>query len=69
LEEKTKKVSAPFKRIAKDVKKKEDEIITLEKKIVDRQISTARKLLNFETENAKRFEFSPADDVSKKTLS
>jgi hypothetical protein len=69
VDKKTKKVSAPFKRIAKDVKKKEDEIITLEKKIVDRQISTARKLLNFETENAKRFEFSPADDVSKKTLS
>jgi hypothetical protein len=65
----TKKVSSAFKRNAKAVKKKEDEIIATEKKIVDKQISTARKLLNFETENAKRFEFSPADDVSKQTLS
>jgi hypothetical protein len=65
----TGKISSAYKRLAKDVKKKEDEIITLEKQIVDRQISTARKLLNFETNNAKRFEFSPADDVSKQTLS
>lgn len=65
----TKKISSPFKRLAKDVKKKEDEIIALEKQIVDRQISTVRKLLNFETNNAKRFEFSPADSVSKQTLS
>ena len=65
----TKKISSPFKRLPKDVKKKEDEIIALEKQIVDKQISTARKLLNFETNNAKRFEFSPADDISKQTLS
>ena len=65
----TKKISSPFKRLPKDVKKKEDEIIALEKQVVDRQISTARKLLNFETDNAKRFEFSPADDISKQTLS
>jgi hypothetical protein len=65
----TKKISSPFKRLAKDVKKKEDEIIATEKQIVDRQISTARKLLNFETNNAKRFEFPPADDISKQTLS
>ena len=65
----TKKVSSPFKRLAKDVKKKEDEKIALEKQIVDKQISTVRKLLNFETNNAKRFEFSPADDVSKQALS
>ena len=65
----TKKISSPFKRIAKDVKKKEDEIIALEKQVVDTQISTARKLLNFETNNAKRFEFTPADDISKQTLS
>jgi hypothetical protein len=69
VDKKTGKVSSAFKRLAKDVKKKEDEIITLEKQVVNKQISTARKLLNFETDNAKRFEFSPADDISKQTLS
>lgn len=65
----TGKISSPFKRLAKNVKKNEDEIITIEKQIVDRQISTVRKLLNFETSNAKRFEFPPAGDISKQTLS
>jgi hypothetical protein len=43
----TKKISSPYKRLAKKFKEKELDIITTEKKIVDRQISTARKLLNF----------------------
>jgi hypothetical protein len=70
LEDKiTKKISSPFKRLAKDVKKKEDQIITLEKQIVDKQIRTARKLLNFESLNAARWTSEPADAISKQTLS
>jgi hypothetical protein len=65
----TKKISSPYKRVAKDVKKKEDEIIAVEKQIVDKQIRTARKLLNFETLNAARWASYPADDVSKQALS
>lgn len=65
----TKKISSPYKRVAKDVKKKEDEIIAIEKQIVDTQIRTARKLLNFETLNAARWTSAPADDISKQALS
>lgn len=65
----TKRISSPFKRVAKDVKKKEDEIIAIEKQIVDKQIRTATKLLNFERLNAARWTSLPADDVSKQTLS
>ena len=65
----TKRISSPFKRVAKDVKKKEDEIIAIEKQIVDKQIRTATKLLNFERLNVARWTSEPADAISKQTLS
>ena len=65
----TKKISTPFKRIAKDYKAKEVEIIATEKKIVDRQVSTAKKLLNFESNQYARWTLEPADSSVKQTLS
>jgi len=42
------KISSNFKRIGNQYKAKEQEIIAAEQKIIDRQVGTAQKLLNFE---------------------
>jgi hypothetical protein len=65
----TKKISSPYKRLAKKFKEKELDIIATEKKIVDRQVSTAQKLLNFESSQYARWTLEPADSAVKQTLS
>ena len=64
-----KKISSPFKRIANQYKSKEQEIIAAEQKIVNRQVGTAQKLLNFESNKWMRWANEPADSAVKQTLS
>ena len=65
----TKKISSPYKRVANQYKAKEQEIIATEQKIVDRQVTTAQKLLNFESNKWMRWANEPADTAVKQTLS
>jgi predicted acyltransferase (DUF342 family) len=70
LEDKlSKKFSSGFKRIGKDYKAKEQEVIASEQKIVNKQVGTAQKLLNFESNKWMRWAFEPADTTVKQTLS
>jgi len=64
-----KKISSNFKRIGNQYKAKEQEIVATEKKIVDQQVSTAQKLLNFESNKWMRWANEPADTAVKQTLS
>jgi hypothetical protein len=64
----SKKLSSPHKRLANQYKAKELEIVKLEKQIVNRQLSTATKLLNFE-KGWMRWANEPADSAVKQTLS
>ena len=64
-----KKISSPYKRLANQYKAKEQEIISTEQKIVTRQVDTAKKLLNFESNKWMRWANEPADSAVKQTLS
>ena len=64
-----KKISSPFKRIGNQYKAKEQEIIATEQKIVNQQVATAQKLLNFESNKWMRWANEPADTTVKQTLS
>lgn len=65
----SKKISSPYKRVGNQYKAKEQEIISTEQKIVDRQVATAQKLLNFESNKWMRWANEPADSAVKQTLS
>lgn len=65
----TKKISSPYKRIANQYKAKEQEIIATEKAIVNKEVETAKKLLNFETNKWMRWANEPGDTAVKQTLS
>jgi hypothetical protein len=65
----SKKLSSNYKRIAKDYKAKEQEVIAAEQKIVNMQVGTAQKLLNFESNKWMRWANEPADTAVKQTLS
>jgi hypothetical protein len=64
-----KKISSQFKRIGNQYKSKEQEIIATEQKIVNREVATAQKLLNFESSKWMRWANEPADTAVKQTLS
>ena len=64
-----KKISSQFKRIGNQYKAKEQEIIATEQKIVNREVATAQKLLNFESNKWMRWANEPADTAVKQTLS
>lgn len=61
-----KKISSPYKRFATKVKKKEQEIISLESSMTKKQIKTVQTLLNSEK---KYFALEAADDTVKNALS
>lgn len=61
-----KKISSNFKRIGTQYKAKEQEIIATEQKIVNQQVSTAQKLLNFESNKWMRWANEPADTAVKR---
>ena len=64
-----KKISSPYKRLGNKFKAKEQENIAAEQKIVNMQVGTAQKLLNFETNKWMRWANEPADTAVKQTLS
>ena len=64
-----KKISSPYKRLGNKFKAKEQENIAAEQKIVNMQLGTAQKLLNFETNKWMRWTNEPADTAVKQTLS
>lgn len=64
-----KKISSPFKRIANQYKANEQAIIAGEQKINNVKLSTAQKLLNFESNKWMRWTNYPADNAVKQTLS
>lgn len=65
----SKRISSPYKRVGKDYKAKEQEVIAAEQKIVNMQVGTAQKLLNFESNKWMRWTNEPADTAVKQTLS
>jgi hypothetical protein len=65
----SKKISSPYKRLANQYKSKEQEIIAAEQQITNRQVGTAQKLLNFESNKWMRWANEPADTAVKQTLS
>jgi hypothetical protein len=66
VDKRNKKISSQFKRYATGVKKKEQEIVTLENQVTKKQIKTVETLLNSEK---KYFALEAADDTVKATLS
>jgi hypothetical protein len=65
----TKKISSQYKRLGNQYKAKEQEIIATEQKLVNRQVDTAKKLLNFESNKWLRWTNYPETNEVKRTLS